>query len=78
MRHEADQCWGLKRVSNGMEEPSFLLQNNKNVITCGKRSNSNDKVCDGPNVSRHHLKFIRIGSSLDWQSARWSVRAFRF
>ena len=58
MAFQSDQCWYLERVPSTME-PAYLLQNAKDVVTFGRKIGSNDKVCKGPYVSRHHLKFVR-------------------
>ena len=36
----------------------------------------NDKVCNGANVSREHLHFIKSamgGAVDDWENIRWSI-----
>jgi len=73
MAYQPDQCWTLGRVPSSMECPAYLLQNAKEVVTFGRRQASNDKICNGPHVSRNHLKFVRSGSASDWQNVRWSV-----
>ena len=59
MAFQPDQCWYLERVPITMEGPAYLLQNAKEVVSFGRRVTTNDKVCNGPNVSRNHLKFVR-------------------
>jgi hypothetical protein len=59
MAFQPDQCWYLERVPIHMEGPAYLLQNAKEVVSFGRRVTTNDKVCNGPNVSRNHLKFVR-------------------
>ena len=71
--YQPDQCWYLERVPSILEGPGYLLQNAKEVVTFGRRVSTNDKICNGPNVSRNHLKFVRNGLSSDWQTIRWSV-----
>ena len=63
MAFQPDQCWYLERVPINLEGPAFLLQNAKEVVAFGRRVTTNDKVCNGPNVSRNHLKFVRLGFS---------------
>ena len=59
MAFQPDQCWYLKRVPIHLEGPAYLLQNAKEVVSFGRRVTTNDKVCNGPNVSRNHLRFVR-------------------
>ena len=59
MAFQPDRLWSLERVPNTLEGPSYLLQNAKDVVTFGRRVSTNDKICNGPNVSRNHLIFVR-------------------
>eukprot|EP00092_Neocalanus_flemingeri_P002450 GFUD01002620.1.p1 GENE.GFUD01002620.1~~GFUD01002620.1.p1 ORF type:complete len:733 (-),score=176.61 GFUD01002620.1:283-2481(-) len=70
---DPDQCWTLSRVPNILEGPEYLLQHDKEFVTFGRRQGTNDKICNGPNVSRNHLKFVRQGSALDWRNVNWSI-----
>jgi len=57
-----------------MEGSEYVLNNDNEFVTFGRKQGAtNDKLCNGPNVSRKHLKFIRLGSCLDWKSVAWSV-----
>ena len=78
MVFQPDQCWTLERVPKSLEPgPPYLLQNAKQDITVGRKVGSNDKICQGANVSRSHLRFVRSvsgnGDVSDWQNIRWSV-----
>ena len=55
----------------------FLLPNARDVIKVGRRETTNDKICNGVNVSRNHLQLVRKshgGVASDWQNIRWSVK----
>ena len=72
---EPQHCWGLERVPRDFEGPTYILQNaqvdhqfvtlpvwisgSQEEISLGRNRKSNIKVCDGPNVSRNHLKLVR-------------------
>ena len=76
MPSKVEEFWRLERV--GVEESAFYLQ--KDMVTVGRKIKTNHKPCNGPNVSRNHLKFVRSGSTLDcsstldWSQVTWSVR----
>ena len=76
MQSEVEEFWRLERV--GVEESAFYLQ--KDMVTVGRKIKINHKPCNGPNVSRNHLKFVRSSSTLDcssrqdWRKVTWSVR----
>ena len=76
MQSEVEEFWRLERV--GVEESAFYLQ--KDMVTVGRKIKTNHKPCNGPNVSRNHLKFVRSSSTLDcssrldWRQVTWSVR----
>ena len=46
----------------------YLRYSLQDVITVGRNRKANVKVCDGPNVSRSHLKFIRWSESQSWHT----------
>ena len=76
MQSKVEEFWRLERV--GVEESAFYLQ--KDMVTVGRKIKINHKPCNGPNVSRNHLKFVRSSSTLDcssrldWRKVTWSVR----
>ena len=76
MPSKVEKFWRLERV--GVEESAFYLQ--KDMVTVGRKIKINHKPCNGPNVSRNHLKFVRASSTLDcssrqdWRKVTWSVR----
>ena len=37
------------------------------------RSQENNKICRGHQVSRKHAVFLRSGSEEDWKTVRWSL-----
>ena len=71
MAGKIEENWTMERV--GVEEPPFYLPKDMDIVTVGRKATANYKHCNGPNVSRNHLKFVRT-SILDSGKVTWSVR----
>ena len=71
MAGKIEENWTMERV--GVEEPPFYLPKDMDIVTVGRKATANYKHCNGPNVSRNHLKFVRT-STLDSGKVTWSVR----
>ena len=67
-----DECWTLVREPTQLEPSPWLIKNPLAEVFIGRKI-GNDKVCNGQNVSRRHLKLARSGNVEDWKSIRWSV-----
>ena len=72
MAGKIEENWRLERV--GVEEPPFYLPKDMDMVTVGRKVTANYKHCNGPNVSRNHLKFVRYTNTLDCRKVTWSVR----
>ena len=51
-----EHCWALERVP--WWEPPYILHQARQEVKVG-RSQENNKVCLGNQVSRHHAVFVR-------------------
>ena len=68
--YQPDHCWALERVP--WWEPPYLLHNGREEVRLGRKE-GNTKVCQGYQVSRNHVLFVRFGTPEEWQGVRWSV-----
>ena len=68
-----EECWTLVREPSHLEPSPWLIKNVLPDLNVGRKV-ENDKVCNGKNVSRRHLKIVRSGNPQDWTSVRWSVQ----
>ena len=67
-----EECWTLEREPSNLEPFPWLIRTVSPELNVGRKAN-NDKVANGLNVSRHHLKIVRSGNPEDWRTVRWSV-----
>ena len=58
-----EECWSLERVP--WWEPPYILHTGISQVKLG-RSQENNKVCRGHQVSRHHAVFVRSVNSQLW------------
>ena len=68
-----DKCWTLVREPSHLEPSPWLIRTISPDLNVGRKAD-NDKVCNGLNVSRHHLRIVRSGNPVDWKTVRWSVQ----
>ena len=68
-----NKCWTLVREPSHLEPSPWLIRTISPDLNVGRKGD-NDKVCNGLNVSRHHLRIVRSGNPVDWKTVRWSVQ----
>ena len=67
-----EECWTLEREPSHLEPSPWLIRTVSPELNVGRKVD-NDKVANGLNVSRRHLKIVRSGNPEDWRTVRWSV-----
>ena len=71
MAGKIEENWTMERV--GVKEPPFYLPKDMDIVTMGRRARTNYRHCNGVNVSRNHLKFVKE-KTLDSGKVTWCVR----